>query len=133
MDLNAAFDARLSAMMPQIVQAVQTALSAQGAPPAQTIGAVPAPDAFGGLGVATAAPAQPAVTAEQLQALIMPLVANETIKAALTAEMNAMGIQNLGDARLDQYGELYGRFQRVAAQYTQPASGQPAAQVGGII
>ncbi len=58
-----------------------------------------------------------AVTPDMIQTLITPLVQNEQCKQALTAQMQAMGIQNLPDARPDQLTELYARFQQVAAQF----------------
>lgn len=83
---------------------------AQGQQPAQAGG-------FGGFGGAQqAAPAQPTVTPDMIQQLITPMVQNDQIKAALTAQMQQMGIQNLPDARPDQLAELYSRFQQVEQQ-----------------
>jgi len=73
-------------------------------------------------------PNQQQVTPDMIQALIMPLIENESTKAQLQAQMNAMGIQNLGDARPDQLPELYARFQQVASQ-AQNGAGQ--VQQGG--
>lgn len=69
-------------------------------------------------GTAQAQPATstPSVTPDMIQQLITPLVQNEQIKAALTAQMQAMGIQNLPDARPEQLPELYQRFQNVQQQ-----------------
>ena len=65
---------------------------------------------------AAAAPAVPAnVTDEQIVQLITPHLENDAIKAALGAEMRAMGINALPEAQPHQYSELYGRFQRVIA------------------
>lgn len=71
----------------------------------------------------------PSVTAEMIQTLITPLVQNEQIKQALTAQMQAMGIQNLPDARPDQLPELYQRFQNVKQQAEQ--AGLLGGQGGG--
>lgn len=59
------------------------------------------------------------VTPDMIQQLITPLVQNEQIKQALTQQMQAMGIQNLPDARPDQLPELYQRFQTVQQQAQQ--------------
>ena len=56
------------------------------------------------------------VTPDMIQTLITPLVQNEQVKAALTAQMQQMGIHNLPDARPDQLTELYQRFQNVEQQ-----------------
>lgn len=74
------------------------------------------PQGFGGT------PQQPQgtqVTPDMIQTLITPLVQNEQIKQALTAQMQQMGIQNLPDARPDQLPELYQRFQQVQQQAQQ--------------
>lgn len=93
-------------------------------------------DPFAGLGGAPQQQVQQQVTPEMVQALVIPLVSNDQTKARLTAEMQAMGIVNLGDARPDQLPELYQRFQRVAAE-AQGVQGQQQAAVnnagGGII
>lgn len=60
--------------------------------------------------------AAPSVTPDMIQSLITPLVQNEQIKQALTAQMQQMGINNLPDARPDQLPELYSRFQNVEQQ-----------------
>jgi flagellar motor protein MotB len=76
--------------------------------------------------------AAPAVTADMIQQLITPLVQNEQVKAALTTQMQQMGIQNLPDARPEQMAELYARFQQVDQQARQagligaPAGGSPS-------
>jgi hypothetical protein len=51
-----------------------------------------------------------------VQALITPMVQNEQVKAALTAQMHAMGIQNLPDTKPEQLAELYARFKEVETQ-----------------
>ncbi len=56
------------------------------------------------------------VTPDMIQTLITPMVQNEQVKAALTGQMQQMGIQNLPDARPDQLAELYQRFQTVEQQ-----------------
>ena len=61
-------------------------------------------------------PQQQQVTPDMIQQLITPLVQNEQVKQALTAQMQQMGIQNLPDARPDQMAELYARFQQVEQQ-----------------
>ena len=129
----------VQALIPQIVQAVAAQLPA--APPANAGFATAAPvaaaqpDPFGGLG----APAPQAVTAEMVQSLVMELVnhptAGETYKAQLTAQMNAMGLTSLPDAKPEQIPELYQRFlavkngQQAAAPAQQFAA--PAA-TGGV-
>lgn len=55
----------------------------------------------------------PTVTADMIQTLIAPLVQNEQVKAELTKQMQAMGIQNLPDTRPEQMAELYQRFQQI--------------------
>lgn len=59
--------------------------------------------------------AQP-VTPDMIQQLITPLVQNERIKAALTQQMNEMGIQELGAAQPHQLAELHQRFTNVKQQ-----------------
>jgi hypothetical protein len=58
----------------------------------------------------------PTVTPDMIQALVSPLVQNEQVKAALTAQMQAMGINNLPDTTPAQLPELYARFQEVERQ-----------------
>lgn len=78
-----------------------------GAPIAQTM-----------TGVTQAPIAQTAtVTEEQLTGLIMPHVANDTIKAALGEAMRSMGVNALAEAKPHQYGPLYVAFQQVLARY----------------
>lgn len=78
--------------------------------------------------VAPAAPtAYPAVSAEQITALITPHVADPNLKAALQQQMAAMGIGALPDAQPHQYGELYARFQQVITQFTAAAAAAPVA------
>ena len=91
------------------------------------------PDPFGGLGGTPVQQQQQQVTPEMVQSLIMPLVANEAVKARLSAEMQAMGIVNLGDARPDQLPELYSRFQRVAAEAQGAQQAQQVNNAGGGI
>jgi hypothetical protein len=74
-----------------------------------------------------AAQAVPTVSAEQITALITPHVADPNLKAALQAQMAAMGIGALPDAQPHQYGELYTRFQQVIAQFQAAAAAQPVA------
>lgn len=85
---------------------------------------------FGG-GFGAAPQQQGQVTPDMVQQLITPLVQNEQIKAALTQQMQAMGIQNLPDARPEQLPELYQRFQQVEqAARAQGLIGGGAAQGG---
>lgn len=99
-------------------------------------GTVPQPvaqagGAFGGLGAALGQVAQ-TVTAEMIQTLITPMVQNDTVKQALTQEMQAMGIQNLPDAKPEQYAELYNRFKNVEQRFSGAGQAQ-AATTPGII
>lgn len=80
--------------------------------------------ATGGLSFGGAAPAQPAVSAAQVQELITQLAQHEPLKNAIIGEMGAMGIQNLGDTRPDQMNELYSRVQGVAARAQEIMAGQ---------
>lgn len=64
-------------------------------------------------GTAAAVAATPTVTPDMIQQLITPLVQNDQVKQALTAEMQAMGINNLPDATPAQLPELYERFKKV--------------------
>ena len=73
-------------------------------------------------GMAPPAPVAEVVTPQMVQELIMPLVANESMKQQLTAEMNAMGINALPEAKPEQLAELYTRFKRVAASGATAAS-----------
>lgn len=73
--------------------------------------------------------AAPQVTPDMIQQLITPLVQNDQIKQALTAQMQQMGINNLPDARPDQLAELYSRFQNVEQQAR--AAGLLGAPQGG--
>lgn len=76
----------------------------------------------------------PPATSDMITALVTPLAANETIKAALKAEMTAMGIAELPQAQPHQYGELYYRFQQVAQRFQQQQQQpQPAAAPASII
>lgn len=106
------------------------------APAAATPAPAPAPvaaDPFGGLGGAPApAPAAAApvtVTAEMLMALIQPHVSNDATKAKLGEAMRAAGVDNLNNAKPEQYGDLYARFQQVI----NAASAAPAATAASII
>lgn len=67
-------------------------------------------------GTAPVQQATPAVTPDMIQQLITPLVQNEQVKLALTAQMQQMGITNLPEARPEQLAELYQRFQNVEQQ-----------------
>lgn len=81
-------------------------------------------------------PGQGQVTPEMIQQLIAPLVSQDAAKQALTAEMNSMGIQNLHETPPEKLGELYQRFQQVAARFSQggapqqPQYGQQQPQYG---
>jgi hypothetical protein len=120
-------------MLPQIVAAVQGQMGTQGVAVgagtnlAAAQVAQPAPDPFGGLGAATV---QPTVTPQMVQELITPYLANEQHKQAFIAQMQALGITNIGDTPADQLPALYARFQQVVAQITGGAV-QQAAATGG--
>lgn len=136
MDLNKAIQelvhGTIAAAMPQIIAVVKAELGAPANPLLATTGAAtvntvsapavtPAPatiDPFASLGV-TAAPTPVAdKTPQDIQELIMPLVSNDTIKAALAAEMHAMGIGNLPDIKPEQLNEAYNRFAAVRDKFT---------------
>ena len=90
-----------------------------------------APDPFAGFG--GAAPAQQAqqqvqATDAMIMELIQPHLANATLKAALQAELAAMGINGLPNAQPAQYNEIYQRFQRVIGA----AGGGQQAGAGGL-
>ena len=108
-----------------LLQAAQTLAAAPASPaPAMSFNTAPTPaptpapaPAAGGLSFGgTPAPAQPAVSAAQVQDLITQLAVHEPLKNAIIAQMGQMGIQNLGDTRPDQMNELFSRVQNVAAQ-----------------
>jgi hypothetical protein len=67
------------------------------------------------------------VTDAMVMALIEPHLANAAVKTALQGVLQQMGIPRLPDARPDQLGDLYNRFQAVIAQTA------GAAQPTGII
>lgn len=90
-----------------------TLFAAQPAVVAAPAAQVAAGGMFGNTPVVAAAPA---VTPDMVQALITPMVQNEQVKAALTQQMHAMGIQNLPDTKPEQLAELYARFQEVDKQ-----------------
>lgn len=69
----------------------------------------------------------PPATQEMIVGLVTPLVNDPNTKAALQAEMHAMGVPSLPEAQPHQYPELYARFQRVAQQAQQAQVQQPAA------
>lgn len=77
--------------------------------------AQPAADPFAP--AAPVQPVQPAITDETVMALITPYLDNAPIKAAFTAQLQAMGIAKLPDTRPDQLPELYNRFQQVIQQH----------------
>lgn len=84
------------------------------------------------LQAAPAAQLQPqagaAVTAEQLQALIMPHIDNAAVKEALGGAMRSMGINALPETQPHQYAPLYGLFQQVLTHFgLGGAPAQPAA------
>jgi hypothetical protein len=107
-------------------------LAAQPAAPAFAPPAAPAAAAA----VTLTAPAAqyPAVSAEQITALITPHVGDPNLKNALQQQMAAMGIGALPDAQPHQYGELYHRFTQVINQFQAAAQQQqPAAAPASII
>lgn len=126
--LVALIDSRIAAAMGSGQAGVQAAPIA----PAP-IAPQPVADPFGGLGAAPVQQQQ-TVTPDMVQSLILPLIGNEAVKARLSAEMQAMGIVNLGDATPAQLPELYTRFQRVAAEVNGAGvqQQQPAASNGII-
>jgi hypothetical protein len=77
----------------------------------------------------------PPATQEMIVALVTPLVNDPNTKAALQAEMHAMGVAALPDAQPHQYPELYHRFQQVQLrqQAAQAQVQQPAASPASII
>jgi len=82
------------------------------------------PDPFAMPGTAAQPPAAVNATDEMIMALIQPHLSNATLKAALGAELTAMGINGLPNAQPAQYNEIYQRFQRViGAAGTAPAGG----------
>ncbi len=117
------------AALPSLAQAPAPAPAP--APAANPFGAAPAPAAAANpFGAAPAPAAAPAVTPQMVQELITPLVGNEQIKAALHAQMQAMGITNLPEARPDQLPELYQRFTTVRDQAQAAGLLQAAAPTG---
>ena len=52
-------------------------------------------------------------TDTMIMELIQPHLANQVLKAALQAELAAMGINGLPNAQPGQYNEIYARFQKV--------------------
>lgn len=100
--------ARIDALENAVRQLIQIAQAAPVTKPA---------DPFGGLGGTTAVVAPVEVTPAMLQAVVEPLIANETAKGELVAHLQAMGIEGLPQARPDQYPELYRRFNEVKAKY----------------
>lgn len=116
----------IGAALPQIVAAVQQQLGGQQAAqqfqhPAQQFQqaaqqAAQQADPFGLSGGGNPPLAQQQVTTEMVQTLVLSMVANETAKSRMQAEMHAMGIQNLPDTRPDQLPELYARFQRIQGE-----------------
>jgi len=86
--------------------------------------AEPDPFAMPGTGPAAQPPAAVNATDEMIMALIQPHLSNATLKAALGAELTAMGINGLPNAQPAQYNEIFSRFQRViGAAGTAPAGG----------
>lgn len=144
--INALLQALVKEALPHVVQAAAAQLGGGGAPvqnPQAQSGFGGQPQAQNGFGATGfggavqqpqtmqqpqqaanmfgAQPQQPAqaqqqVTPEMIQTLITPLVQNEQIKQALTGQMQAMGINNLPDARPEQLPELYARFKQVEEQ-----------------
>jgi hypothetical protein len=129
----------MSGLLEQILaelQAIRLAVSSNAAQPNGHIPATPAQpnvpvhqpvqpqvDPF-----AAAQPVQTQqVTDAMVMALIEPHLANAAVKTALQGVLQQMGIPRLPDARPDQLGDLYNRFQAVLAQTA------GAAQPTGII
>ena len=84
--------------------------------------AVPDPFAMPGTG-ATQQQQQVQATDAMIMELIQPHLANATLKAALQAELAAMGINGLPNAQPGQYNEIYQRFQKVIGSAGSAASG----------
>lgn len=124
---------RMQADIAEIRAAIQALAAGKPGPqtaPVHQPAPAPAPaDAFGGM-TAPAPAAPPTVTNEMITALVQPVLANETIRAALQAELAAMGIARLPDTRPDQYGEVYNRFKAVIDRHS---AAPAAAPVTGII
>lgn len=109
---------RIIAFLPTLSPGVPASTAAQ---TVAVAAAQPAAIGLGSLGGLTAATAK-VVTADMIETLITPHVANEAVKAALQAQMQAMGIGALGDTRPDQYAELYQRFEAVIGGAAAPAA-----------
>lgn len=108
-------------------------------PPAQPPAA--AFDPLAGFGTQPAAlppPAQPQVTEDQIMELINPHLGNPTVKQAMSAELQAMGIPRLSETQPHQMLELYQRLHRVIQMHGATAgapavSPAPASPVTSII
>jgi hypothetical protein len=102
------------------------------APPVVAPPVTPPPPALDPL-AGGGAPAYPPATQEMIVALVTPLVNDPNTKAALQAEMHAMGIAALPEAQPHQYPELYYRFQQVQARSAGaaaiPAAAAPPASI----
>lgn len=119
-----------------LTAAIQAQLGQTGAGTLTSNAAAPiaAQPGLAALGAQTnvAAPVIPTgITADQITALIQPVVGNEAIKADLGAAMRAMGINGLPETQPHQFGPLYAAFQAVIAKHTQ--GGQVAAASASII
>lgn len=140
-DINAAVQALITSTLqqalPAIVQAVLQQLP-QNAAPAATNPFTPAPAAVQQLAQPGADPfggaAQQAVTVtpDMVQAVIMPLIANEQCKAELMAAMAAQGVQSLPDATPAQLPGLYAAFKAIEAKYTGGAQSQQQPAAAGV-
>jgi hypothetical protein len=63
-------------------------------------------------------PVYPIVTNSDINTLITPHINNQQIKEALSAELQTMGIDRLANARPEQLGEVYVRFENLLARMT---------------
>lgn len=120
-------EAKLDAILAHIANGPGAAAPPVTAPPITPPPLSPGPDP---LATGGGVPAYPPATQEMIVALVTPLVNDPNTKAALQAEMHAMGIAALPEAQPHQYPELYYRFQQVqaraAAAAVTPPPGAPA-------
>lgn len=118
MDQNTAAIAQLTAAV--------AALSAGGAPAAAPVAADPFASFGGGTPTPAATPTPVNVTSDMLLSMIQPYIDNDAHKAALGAEMRAMGINALPETQPHQYAELYARFKACIDRGFAPATAQVA-------
>lgn len=131
---------RIEAKLDQLLSGTANTLAAQQPQAQPQTFAQPQQAQQAGMGVlgapAAAQPPQtgyPPATQEMIVQLVTPLVNDPNTKAALQAEMHAMGVSALPEAQPHQYPELYARFQRVAQQAQQAQVQQQPAAPASII